>query len=36
LHEAAFNGRLECLRELLDRGAAVDHASKVSATPEAQ
>ncbi len=29
LHQAALNGHLECLRELLGRGAAVDHASEV-------
>ncbi len=29
LHLAAFNGHMECLTELLDRGVAVDHASKV-------
>ncbi len=30
LHLAAYKGHLECLRELLDKGAAVDQADEVS------
>jgi ankyrin repeat protein len=30
LHQAAFSGHLACLRELLDRGAAIDQADEVS------